>query len=92
MHPFVTGELACGNLNNRAELLSRLQNLPAVPAATDTEVLFFTERQQLMGRGIGYIDAHLLTATALASSVRLWARDLRLQIAAASLELAYTAG
>ena len=89
IHPFVIGELACGNLKNRTEALPRLQDLFTVPAATDAEVLFFIERQQLMGQGIGYVDAHLLTATALLSSACLWTRDKRLRTVAASLELLY---
>ncbi len=88
-HPFVIGELACGNLKNRAHVLSRLHDLPMIPVATDTEVLFFIEQQQLMGQGIGYIDAHLLTATVLASPIRLWTRDKSLQAAAVFFEFAY---
>ena len=88
-HPFVIGEMALGNLNNRAEILSRLQNLLMALVATDTEVLFFIEQQQLMGKGIGYIDAHLLTSVALAPPTRLWTRDRLLQAVASSLELDY---
>ncbi len=88
-HPFVIGELACGNLNNRTEVLSRLKDLPVIPTATDSEALFFIERRKLMGRGIGYVDAHLLAATALSSSTRLWTRDRSLLAVAVSLELAY---
>ena len=88
-HPFVIGELACGNLKNRAEVLSSIRDLPMISVAADTEVLFLIEQQQLMGRGIGYIDAHILTSTTLASSVHLWTRDKPLLAAAASLELAY---
>ncbi len=88
-HPFVIGELACGNLNNRTEVLSRLKDLPVIPTATDAEVLFFIEQRQLMGLGIGYVDAHLLATTALSSSLRLWTRDRSLRAVAASLELVY---
>ena len=91
IHPFVIGELACGNLNNRAEVLSRLRDLPMTPVAADPEVLFFIEQQRLMGRGIGYVDAHLLAAVALISSACLWTRDKQLRAVAASLELAYKA-
>ena len=85
VHPFVIGELACGNLANRAEVLLLLHNLPSVSLATDAEVLFYIERQQLMGRGIGYIDAHLLAATALTGSIRLWTLDRRLAAVAESV-------
>jgi hypothetical protein len=53
MHPFVLGELACGNLRNRSEVLALLRGLPRATVATDDEVLFFIERHALMGRGIG---------------------------------------
>jgi len=82
MHPFVLGELACGNLRNRNEVLGLLRDLPRMTVATDDEVRFLIERQGLMGRGIGYVDAHLLAAVALANSARLWTRDKRLHEAA----------
>ncbi|HWP00816.1 MAG TPA: type II toxin-antitoxin system VapC family toxin [Methylococcus sp.] len=88
-HPFVVGELACGSLRNRAEVLRLLQDLPQTPVARDVEVLFFIEQHRLMGRGIGYIDAHLLAATALADPARLWTRDQRLAAVARDLKLAY---
>ena len=86
-HPFVIGELACGNLRNRAEVLTLLHELPRAVAATDAEVLAFIETHTLMGRGIGYLDAHLLAAAAL-SAARLWTRDRRLATAAHDLGLA----
>jgi predicted nucleic acid-binding protein len=90
VHPFVAGELACGNLRNRREVLDLLGNLPSAPAATDAEAMEFIERRALMGRGIGYIDVHLLAATTLAGTARLWTRDRRLAQLAAELGLAYT--
>ncbi len=86
-HPFVVGELACGNLHNRNEVLTLLGNLPQVTVATDAEVLFFIEQHRLMGRGIGYIDAHLLAAVSLTSPAWLWTRDKRLGSVAAELGL-----
>ena len=77
-HDFVIGELACGKLRNRAEILGLLQSLPRLIAATEEETLFFIEKQQLMGRGIGYIDAHLLAATVIRGA-RLWTKDKPLQ-------------
>ncbi|MHB1438807.1 MAG: type II toxin-antitoxin system VapC family toxin [Thiobacillus sp.] len=88
-HPFVIGELACGQLKSRAEILGLLAALPQARVAQEQEVLFFIERHGLMGRGIGYIDAHLLTATALTDGARLWTRDKRLDSLARELELAY---
>ena len=88
-HPFVIGELACGNLRNRREVLDLLGKLPSVPTATHAEALGFLERRALMGRGIGFIDVHLLASVALAAPVRLWTRDRRLAQLAAELHLAH---
>jgi len=88
-HPFVLGELACGNLKNRGEVLQLLGELPAAPMATDPEALDFIERRALMGRGIGYVDVHLLASVALAGTAQLWTRDKRLAAVAADLKLAY---
>lgn len=88
-HPFVVGELACGNLRNRESMLGLLQALPQATVATDTEVLFFIERHALMGRGIGYIDAHLLASASLSNTARLWTRDARLGKVAAEMGRAY---
>ena len=90
MHPFVLGELACGNLANRSEVLELLGNLPAAPTATDPEAVDFIERRSLMGRGVGYIDVHLLASIALSGDGRLWTRDGRLAAAATDLELAFS--
>jgi predicted nucleic acid-binding protein len=89
MHPFVLGELACGNLKNRGEVLRLLGDLPAAPLATDPEALDYIERRALMGRGISYADVHLLASAALAGGARLWTRDKRLAAVAADLKLAY---
>ncbi|HHW77386.1 MAG TPA: PIN domain-containing protein [Xanthomonadaceae bacterium] len=89
VHPFIIGELACGNLNNRKTVLSLLRKLPTARLATDDEVLFFIERHGLMGRGIGYIDAHLLAAMSLTGTVRLWTRDKRLGAMAESMRLTF---
>ena len=88
MHTFVVGELACGNLNRRAEVLMLLRELPPAPFATDDEALEFVERRGLMGRGIGYVDVHLLASVALAGGARLWTRDKRLAAVASELALA----
>ena len=77
IHSWVIGELACGNLRNRADVLELLQGLPAAVVASDQEVLLMIEQDQLMGRGIGYVDAHLLASTKL-SHAQLWTQDRRL--------------
>lgn len=88
VHPFIIGELACGNLRNRREVLSLLQGLPRTRVATDAEALYYIERHRLMGRGIGYIDAHLLASTALTPAAQLWTADRRLRAMAVGLGLA----
>ncbi|MGH2634373.1 MAG: type II toxin-antitoxin system VapC family toxin [Tepidiformaceae bacterium] len=87
-HPFVVGELACGNLQNRTEVLALIQQLPTAPVATDAEALAFIEAGSLMGRGIGYVDVHLLASAKLANDCRLWTRDRRLAAVAAELDVA----
>ncbi len=77
-HDFVIGELACGALQNRAEVLTLMQSLPRLAVVTEQESLFFIERQKLMGCGIGYVDVHLLAA-AVMHGARLWTRDKRLK-------------
>ncbi len=89
MHPFVVGELACGNLRARDEVLGLLQSLPLIPVATDKEALFFIEEHALMGRGIGYVDAHLLASARLGGAL-LWTRDKRLKAIATELGMAQT--
>lgn len=87
-HPFVIGELALGNLQNRDAILGALQDLPQAPVATNAEVLGFITGNALYGMGIGYIDAHLLAATRLAPGAILWTRDKRLLAAGINLGLA----
>jgi predicted nucleic acid-binding protein len=86
-HPFIVGELACGNLQNRAEIQVHLAALPQAVRANHGEVLQFIETYRLMGRGLGYVDVHLL-ASARLSRAPLWTLDKRLQEAAVDLKLA----
>ena len=90
-HAFVIGELACGNLKSRASVIGLLQALPQLPTATDDEVLYFIDKQKLMGRGIGYVDAHLLAASTISGSL-LWTRDKRLKSIATEQGVAYPEG
>jgi predicted nucleic acid-binding protein len=89
-HPFVIGELALGNLRQREIVLKSLADLPRASVATDAEVLHFIERHALSGRGIGYIDAHLLAAVTLTADAELWTKDKRLHGVAVQLGLAVT--
>ena len=85
-HPFVIGEVACGNLKNRKEIIALLHALPSVHKAGDDEVLFFIERHNLNGRGVGLIDMHLL-ASCIMDRCLLWTADKRLQALSAELQI-----
>ncbi len=87
-HPFIIGELACGNIKNRRLILSLLSYLPIVDMIDNEEVLLFIEKQDLMGKGVGLIDVHIL-ASALLSEVPLWTLDVKLQHEASILGIAY---
>jgi predicted nucleic acid-binding protein len=76
-HPFVAGELACGNLKNRQAVLADLHALPLASVASDGEVLRFVEDRRLWGKGLGWVDVHLLASAAL-SGCELWTLDKRL--------------
>lgn len=89
-HPFIRGELACGNLHKRVEVLTLLGDLPQMVVATQNEVMHFIEHRELMGRGIGYVDAHLLAAVVLDGAAHLWTRDKRLRAVADALGLSYS--
>ena len=87
-HPFIIGELACGHLNNRNEIISLLQSLPMAPTIEFDEFLYFIDRNHLMGKGVGFVDVHLL-ASAQLIGVPLWTADKRLKSAADLLELTF---
>jgi len=87
-HPLVVGELACGNIKNRAEVLSLLRALPMASMADHGEILHFIDRHRLMGIGLGFIDVHLL-ASALLSSAPLWTADKQLMAASIQLNISY---
>ena len=73
-HPFVIGELACGRLTDRLEILSLLKTLPRSPIAEHDEALEFVDRNELAGSGIGWIDVHLLASTRL-GGICIWTLD-----------------
>lgn len=85
-HAFVVGELACGNLAQRDKLLSALTALPHAPIAGHDEVLAFLESHRLMGRGLGWVDIHLLASARLAK-LPFWTLDKRLAAVATALQL-----
>ena len=87
-HPFVIGELALGNLRQRELVLRMLSRLPAASVATNAEVLRFIDHTALFGRGVGYVDVHLLAATRLTAGSQLWTLDKRLNDVAVELSIA----
>jgi predicted nucleic acid-binding protein len=89
LHPFVLGELACGNLGNRTEIIALLHALPIVTKADDDEIIFFIERHALMGRGVGLIDMHLLASCHIEKCL-LWTKDKRLKGVAVEMGIEYS--
>jgi len=88
MHPIVLGEVACGTLRHRDEVLSLMRDLPRAPVATDDEALGFIESRRLMGRDIGYADVHLLASVTLEPGAMLWTGDRRLSAVARDVGVA----
>ena len=88
-HPLIIGELACGNLKNRKEILSLLSALPMAPEVDYDEALEFIELNSMMGKGIGFIDVMLLASSRLAE-LTIWTNDKRLKEAAQGLRISYT--
>ncbi len=87
-HPFIVGELACGNLKDREVILSYLELLPMCIEAEHEEVLSFIDNNRLMGQGLGYVDVHLITSAVL-TGVSVWTLDKKLTQAADSLHINY---
>ena len=83
-HPFIIGELACGNINNRTEIISLIQSLPNLDTVEDEELLLFIEHNKLMGTGLGLVDVHLLASSILAG-IPLWTQDKKLKQACSRL-------
>lgn len=92
IHPMVIGEIALGNLRDRANVLGDLSNLPRTQVATDDEVAALIERDGLHGLGIGYVDAHLLAAVRLTPGAALLTYDRRLDDIARRMALSAKPG
>ncbi len=88
-HPFVVGEIACGNLRDRRVFLGLLEKLPSALAAGHKEALQMVNERRVWGQGIGWVDVHLL-ASALLTGCRLWTLDRRLGEAARLLKVDYS--
>ena len=89
-HPFIIGELACGNIGNRIEIISLMQSLPMLDVVENEELLLFIENNKMMGSGIGFIDVHLMAAAMLAGT-SLWTYDKKLKLACSHLNIDYVA-
>ena len=87
-HSFIIGELACGKIENRFEILTLLQSLPAIPTIDLDEYLYFIDQNRLYGFGIGFVDIHLL-ASAKLIEVFIWTADKKLKEAAINLNISY---
>ena len=87
-HPFVLGEVALGHVKSRDKVIAMLKSIMPVRAAADDEVLAMIQRDRLFGRGVGYVDCHLLAAARLDRSL-LWSRDRRLMAIAEELGIAF---
>ena len=87
-HSFVIGELACGNIKNRSEILTLLQALPTTPTIDLAEYLYFIDQNRLYGFGIGFVDIHLLASAKLADNP-IWTADKKLNEAAINLNISY---
>ena len=90
MHPLIIGELACGNLKNRTQLLTLWRSLESLHTTSHEETLFFIEKNKLMEKGVGFIDVQLLAAVTISQNVKLWTRDKRLAKLAKQLGCHYT--
>lgn len=88
IHPFIFGELSCGNISNRKEVLSLLRTLKTINLVLDEEVFMLIEERKLFGKGLGFIDFHLL-ASALIHHVPIWTRDKSLNRIAGELGILY---
>ncbi len=85
-HPYIIGELACGNIKNRKEFLSLLQALPMVSVVTQEEFLHFVDAHKVMGTGVGFVDVHLMASSRL-MRISLWTEDAKLKTVAAKFKL-----
>jgi predicted nucleic acid-binding protein len=88
-HDFIYGELLIGDKGGREQLLASYEQMHQAPMVTHDEVVVFVRERRLHGRGIGWIDAHLL-ASALVGGLKLWTADPRLATLAREFGIAYS--
>ena len=89
MHPMVIGELACGHMRNRKRALEHWHGLPMINEASHEQVISLIEAHNLMGRGVGFVDMHLLCSVLNRPGSQLWTRDKRLNPVANELNIAF---
>ena len=87
-HPFIIGELACGFLHNREEILHLLRELPILPVLDLDEYLHFIDHNRIIGFGVGFVDIHLIASARLNSDF-LWTYDKKLMTLAKKMKLAF---
>lgn len=87
-HPYIIGEIACANLKKRKQIITLFKSLPSAPVLEPEELLAFIEARKLIGKGLGYVDMHLL-ASAVLAGLKLWTEDRKLNREAKVLGVAY---
>ena len=87
-HDFVFGELLIGAMGGRKQLLADYERMYQAPVVPHADVVEFVRDRRLHGRGVGWIDAHLL-ASALVGHLKLWTTDPRLATLAKELGIGY---
>jgi predicted nucleic acid-binding protein len=88
-HPFIIGELTCGKISNRVEIISLMQSLPMLDIVEHEELLLFIEHNKMMGTGLGFVDVHLMAAAILAG-IPLWTQDKKLRQACSRLSIDFS--
>ena len=88
-HPFIVGELSCGGIKNRKEFINLMRSLSSIDAVSEEEYYHFLESNKLWGKGVGFVDVHLLAA-AKVSRVKLWTEDKNLVAIAKNMKLLYS--
>lgn len=89
IHRFIVGEFAVDNLGNRHKVIDILNNLYHVKIIDDKDVLNLVKEKKLYGKGIGYIDCHLLASAVSMPNTLLWTHDRRLHSVAVKLGVAF---
>lgn len=87
-HTFIKGELACGNFKSRDKFFKLMDNLKFIDPVTESEALFFLNEQKLFGKGLGWVDIHLLASSKL-NNTKLFTLDKKLKQVAAELKIVY---